>query len=446
MKVFILGLAAASVAAVQPDNYGKGVEYGGNKYQNSEPVVKKYDNGYDSGYKKDRSGYDHKDNDDGYRYTTEKRSGYGNEKDNYDQYRPTSEPKSSYNTSANDESNFNSFYDNLKICKAEYTLESCIINSASRHDCFSEQRIKECTTKFITGFCNDLGTTTTGKYDNGYVKCDSSTCADAALADSLLVYNKLLRDVNTALDVTPQFDQWSFTTIKLALASTRNHADCVIKSFFHYLGGCAKSSVLPKRDLKCLDKALSSSKCEWAQDTADGWNLPQFLQRYGDLAFNSVVGKMKSRFGTSSNARISKAVQDLLEDVADKETQFVEVINSDYDYVKEITSVDVCAPAIDNMALDSESGTDAELVRFHFPSEKPTEFCKAKYGETAYEDSDDEKSVNLYKKCAAFFKETKEKYKPETGHDWQCVGDYSSPMRVNEDGDVECMSTNGRDC
>ncbi|KAF0703520.1 hypothetical protein As57867_007589, partial [Aphanomyces stellatus] len=112
---------------------------------------------------------------------------------------------------------FDQFYDNLKLCAAENVLEQCIISSQSRRDCLSEQRINTCTTQFIQGLCKNIATTSTGCYDNGYFKATTDTCVDAALADSLLVYNKLLREVNTALAVTPQFDEWTFTTLNVAM-------------------------------------------------------------------------------------------------------------------------------------------------------------------------------------------------------------------------------------
>ncbi|KAG9413862.1 hypothetical protein AC1031_013071 [Aphanomyces cochlioides] len=83
----------------------------------------------------------------------------------------------------------------------------------------------------------------------------TSTCTDAVLADSLLVYNKLLHGVDKASAITTQFDKWSFTAIKLAKASTRNHANCVIKSFFHYLSCtmCFPQSCVLAQLAKCAD-------------------------------------------------------------------------------------------------------------------------------------------------------------------------------------------------
>ncbi|KDO18465.1 hypothetical protein SPRG_15343 [Saprolegnia parasitica CBS 223.65] len=385
------------------------------------------DDGYASGFKKPSKGYGKQPS-----------TGYGYADDNGD-YDPTP---------ISDEDRFHRFYDNLKICKAENALESCIISSASRADCMSATRIKQCTSSFITGLCSDLESTTTKEYDNGYVKCSADTCTDAALADSLLVYNKLLRDVNTALDVTPQFDQWSFTTIKLALASTRNHADCVIKGFLNYLDGCATSSELPKRDLLCLDEALNNGKCEWGRETADGWNLAQFLKTYGQVAFNSVVSSMQHRFGVSNERGIDKAITEVLVSVMQESTQLVQTVNTKYDFTNKVTSVDVCAVTLPAYQLDAEEGTDISTVLFHFAKTEQDAFNSLVYGETVYDNRapDDTTKVNLYDKCEAFFAETKKAFVEGKGKAWTCVPGIAFPTRINDDGDVECMSTDGKNC
>ncbi|OQR85114.1 hypothetical protein ACHHYP_12261, partial [Achlya hypogyna] len=443
-----------------PNGYRKGYDKYQDNYDGYRPARDGYQkDGYQkNGYQKGPSGYrngnaDYQDGYSGYNqrqpdgYSADKYGknpskdrygnygGYDDHRDNYGGYDPEPKPARS------DEDNFHLFYDNLNVCTAENALESCIISSASRADCMSVRRIEQCTTTFVTSLCDELATTTTGSYDNGYVQCTAETCTNAALADSLLVYNRLLSDVNTALAVTPQFDQWSFTTIKLALASTRHHADCVIKAFFNYLGGCAQSSVLPERDLTCLDKALTTSQCEWAYETADGWNLPQFLQKYGSLAFNGVVSSMHDRFGITPTAH---AIDDLLADVTDEATQFVQFVNTEFDYEEQTTSVDVCSFAVEE--VDAEDGTNIDAIKFHFPT-KRSELVEAAYAETCFDDSEPGKQ-NLYKTCAKFFDETKKAFKENAGVDWTCrmAENQYLPMRINADGDVECWADDGEHC
>ncbi|KDO17706.1 hypothetical protein SPRG_16895 [Saprolegnia parasitica CBS 223.65] len=402
MKVILLGLAAAAVATDQTNRatYGKQPAYGAYKPP-SQPAYNRQPSYNQDGYGKQPAyGHNVDDKQPDYGYGKQPSNGYG-DNHGYGDYSGDIET-----APISDEDRFRRFYDNLKICKAENALESCIISSASRADCMSAARIKQCTSSFITGLCSDLETTTTKAFDNGYVKCSADTCTDAALADSLLVYNKLLRDVNTALDVTPQFDQWSFTTIKLALASTRNHADCVIKGFLNYLDGCAASSELPKRDLVCLDEALNNGKCEWGRETADGWNLAQFLKTYGQVAFNNVVSSMQHRFGVSNERGIDKAITEVLLSVMQESTQVVQTVNTKYDFTNKVTSVDVCAVTLPEYQLDAEDGTDVSTVLFHFAKTEQDAFNSLVYGETVYDNRapDDTTKVNLYDKCETFLR------------------------------------------
>lgn len=337
---------------------------------------------------------------------------------------------------------FDTFYDNVVYCKNENKLEACIISSTSRADCTSEARINTCTTAFVNGLCKDLGTTVTQTYNNGKFHATTSTCVDAGLADSMLVYNKLLREVNTALSVTTAFDEWTFTTIKLALASTRNYADCVTRSFFNYLTGCAKYQVLSKKDVHCLDDALSNGKCEWAYEASDGWNLPQFLKKYGDVAFNKVIKEMKHRWGTTQEYQLEKAIKDLQDDVTDQVTQMVEFVNTDYDFKHSVTSLKACALPIPGFAVDADEGTDADTIRFHFPIKVANEYFKKRYAETEY----GSKPKSIYKTCAKYYSDTKKAFNPDAGKEWTCLKGWNVPIRINEDGDAECWSIDGEAC
>ncbi|KAF0752004.1 hypothetical protein AaE_006194, partial [Aphanomyces astaci] len=238
MKVALLGLAAAITVVAQDNSYNQqpsqypqpSTGYGGYSDDTDEPSrygskptrkpssyhTKKPTSGYGddndapSGYgskltRKPSSGYADKDIS-GYAmlgYGTKAPAGYSKET-RTPKPRPTADPKKP----------FNQFYDNLKLCKAEGDLALCIATSQSRHDCLGDRRVKSCTSQFVTGLCSELATTTTGAYDTGYFKATTDSCVDAALADSLLVYNRMLREVNTALSITTQFDQWTFTAVK----------------------------------------------------------------------------------------------------------------------------------------------------------------------------------------------------------------------------------------
>ncbi|KAF0716747.1 hypothetical protein As57867_002681, partial [Aphanomyces stellatus] len=343
---------------------------------------------------------------------------------------------------------FDQFYDNLKLCAAENVLEQCIISSQSRRDCLSEQRINTCTTQFIQGLCKNIATTSTGCYDNGYFKATTDTCVDAALADSLLVYNKLLREVNTALAVTPQFDEWTFTTLKLALASTRNHADCVIKSFFNYLNGCARSRVLPVKDLKCLDKALNNGKCEWAKEVADGWNLPSFLKKYGSLVFHQALGYMKQRWGTTQDAALATVIQDLVAAVTDETTQSIEFIDTDYDFTHRRTSINVCTLTAPWHVL-TKDGADALSVQFHLPPAVAATATTSSYGPMEWPNEDTTEwsgADSIYARCDAYFTKTKKEYEATSGLTWECLpfgsdgGTYLAVRLAADTLDAECLT------
>ncbi|RHY09487.1 hypothetical protein DYB36_000500 [Aphanomyces astaci] len=437
-----------------PSGYGSKLTRKPSSYHTKKPTSGYGDdNDAPSGYgskpartKKPSAGYADKDIS-GYAmlgYGTKAPAGYSKET-RTPKPRPTADPKKP----------FNQFYDNLKLCKAEGDLALCIATSQSRHDCLGDRRVKSCTSQFVTGLCSELATTTTGAYDTGYFKATTDSCVDAALADSLLVYNRMLREVNTALSITTQFDQWTFTAVKLALASTRNHADCVIKSFFNFLSQSAKSKVLRKQDTECLDKALNNDSCEWAADATDGWNLPSFLKRYGDLAFNQAIKYMKQRFGTSHESQLGHVISDLLEAVKDQETQFVEFINTNYDFTKRTTSVQVCTNTLPahSVGLTKEGvvvGADADKILFHLPLNvgdwSPTDNDLGWTAETNtdWKTTKTDKVAPIVKTCDAFYQATKAAYEKSeaAASEWKpyvlASGKYVIGHRV-ANSNVECV-------
>ncbi|ETW00615.1 hypothetical protein H310_07186 [Aphanomyces invadans] len=415
MKVALLSLAVAATVVAQ-DGYKAQPQYG------DKPAK------YDDGYGKEPSGYGKP----GYTVTRPPK--------------PTTGPKKP----------FDQFYDNLKLCKVEGDLALCIATAQSRRDCMSDKRVNKCTSQFVTALCSELATTTTGTYNNGYFSATTDSCVDAALADSLLVYNKLLREVNTALSITTQFDQWTFTTVKLALASTRNHADCVIKSFFNFLTESANNKVLRKQDRQCLDEALNNKNCEWAQDATDGWNLPSFLRRYGNLAFNQAIRYMESRFGSSQKSQLNHAISDLLEAVKDQNTQFVEFINSDYDFTHRTTTVQLCSfvPPSHSVGYQMNGkvvGVDASKIKFHLPI---TDSHDIWYAEptTSWKKRKGEKVPPIVATCDAYYKETKDAYDADvaTGTKWMAYkvkADSSFVGRRGKNLDVECIKADeGEGC
>ncbi|KAF0693135.1 Aste57867_15855 [Aphanomyces stellatus] len=223
----------------------------------------------------------------------------------------------------------------------------------------------------------------------------------------------------------------------MALASTRNHADCVIKSFFNYLNGCARSRVLPVKDLKCLDKALNNGKCEWAKEVADGWNLPSFLKKYGSLAFNKALVYIKQRWGTTQEAQLGKVINDLITAVAIDTTQTVEFISSDYDFTHRRTSVNVCTlPA--PWHLLSDKGSDADSLQYHLPVTASVTVGKTEYAAEPKTQWSGKNSI--YGQCDAYYQQTKKNYKDATV--WQCpkFGQTYLAVRINTAYSVECLT------
>ncbi|KAG9413863.1 hypothetical protein AC1031_013072 [Aphanomyces cochlioides] len=333
---------------------------------------------------------------------------------------------------------FDQFYDNLQYCTAENALEQCIISSDSAKDCLSEKRINTCSTQFVNSLCRNLRSSTTGSYDNGYFKATTTTCTDAALADSILVYERLIIDLVSSVVVTPEFDAWSFATIKLALSSTRNHADCVIKSFLNYLNGCAKSRVLPKKDLKCLDTALNNGKCEWANEGITGLlnldlnGLATKDSKFINSALNFAFGILEQGLTTVSKLFTGTTIQDL------------QYVHTDYDFEHGKSSVNVCTLTAPWQSLGNENGASANLVKFHLP-------LQYKDADTIFPELPREttKKETIYSTCDKYYADTKKKYEDRLADTsnidqfaWQCqqMSD-TSPfliVRLTADLDAEC--------
>ncbi|CAK4973950.1 unnamed protein product [Aphanomyces euteiches] len=489
MKVIFLGLIASAVLADQysqpkygsatygsnqpSDNYGSKSSYGSSGYSSKSTYDDSNDysaddygddQGYDNSDDYDsqpnyntKPSYGSKDSSYGSKPSYSKDTSYGSKPSKSASYdsgygaapsygkKTTSAPKA---TTDPVKRHFDQFYDNLQYCTAENALEQCIITSDSAKDCLSEKRINTCSTQFVNSLCRNLVSTTTGSYDNGYFKATTPTCTDAALADSLLVYERLVVDLVSSITVTPEFDAWSFATIKLALSSTRNHADCVIKSFFNYLNGCAKSRILPKKDLKCLDATLNNGKCEWASEGLYG------VVRHALQNGEALVTKLtKDTKFTNSVAKFGLGVLNQLVTTGSKlftgsTIQDLQYVHTVYDFEHGKTSVNVCTLTAPWQSVGIDGGAKANLVKFHLPLDfKDTDDITP---QLASEKKKMKGQDSISSTCSAYYEETKAAYLKRADdatdvgpYKWQCQqpspdSDYLI-VRLNNDLDSECI-------
>ena len=265
---------------------------------------------------------------------------------------------------------FDLFWDNLELCHAEYDLASCLLDCNSRNTFFLEQRIADCTVKFVRGLCGKLQAENK-RCDNGYIKLDADNCPTAAFADAFLVFNKMVTDLNSALTITPSFDEWIFTTIKLAVKTTTNNADCVINAFFNFLKQCAASNFISSQDIQCVETYLNDTSCGFYDEEEDGWNLPLLIERYGLAGAEEAIEKLKHGYGTDRDEDVLPALGKVLESIAAQSENGIHFVSTSYDDHLQQASVDVCPTAFVPMngLYDAEGiiGVPAEAVSFHFP-------------------------------------------------------------------------------
>ena len=322
--------------------------------------------------------------------------------------------------------NFDQFWNNLVLCDAEYDLYSCLLDCNDRHTFFNEKRIADCTVKFVSGLCGTLKATKS-KCDNGYIKLDEDNCPTAGFADSLLVFNKMVTDLNSALGVTPSYDPWVYTTIQMAITATRSNADCVITSFFNFLNQCATSNYISSHDIQCVEKHLSDSNCGFAAEDPEGWNLPYLIERYGLAGAEKVISKLKHGYGYKKDEEVIPALQKVLESIADEDAHGIHSVTTAYDYHTTRSSVNVCPQnwisMNENFATDGSEAIPLEAVAFHFPANGTAEF------ESAEVPLDPITDHTIYNTCEKYFEATKEIY--------------NASADVNP-GDI-CVSINGYD-
>lgn len=291
------------------------------------------------------------------------------------QYRMTAAPSKAPVFKDPKKQKFDQFWDNLALCDAEYDLKTCLLSSTKRSIFFKEKRIINCMTDFGRGLCKKIETTSNGKCDNGQVTIDKDNCRTAAFANALLVFNQVVSDLNEALRANPNFDQWSFATMKMALAATRSDSDCVTTSFFNYINQCAASKYISNENVQCVDNYLNNYKCSYAKEVGDRWSLPEFLNDIGLIEPSEFVEKMKKSYDTKSDADIYSAVKTLLGNVAEeKNSRQVRAMRYKHDHKLKTASIYTCPNKFKHFNNLYENqiieGIPESQVAFHFPIDK----------------------------------------------------------------------------
>lgn len=320
-------------------------------------------------------------------------------------YQPAYAPAKPAYQKEDPKKHYDQFWDNLELCNAEYDLSSCLLDCDNRVGFFEEQRIAKCTVSFVRGLCGKLAATKSKGCDNGQVKLDADNCPTAAFADAFLVFNKMVADLNTALYLTPSFDSWIFTTIKMAVTTTRNNADCVINSFFNFLNQCATSSYISSNDIQCVEKYLTNETCEFAKEDGDAWNLPLIIERYGLAGTEEVIEKLKHGYGTDRDADIVPALRKVMDSIASQDAHGINFVTTEYNYHSRESSINVCpqlwVPMNELYEASGILGIPIGDVAFHFPQNETLTF------ENATVAADPITDKTIYDVCEAYFEETK---------------------------------------
>jgi len=304
---------------------------------------------------------------------------------------------------------YEQFWDNLKLCDAELGLSECLIESNSEYDFLYEKRIAQCTIKFVEGFCGQLEYdqveykyTKDGKVrshriiDNGHVYVEEKNCQTTLFADSFLVYQDIIEEINTIIALSPSIEKWTIAKINMALKIIQKNADCTIKSFFNYLNQCAAAHFISDENVQCVKDYLDDdNQCAFAREDEDTWTIPKLVKKYGLFGAEKALNKIKDSYHVS---KVSEVMGELRKTLiqASKYKQGLKSIQSTYDTHKQIASLNVCPARFLSLNALRIPGLPVHRVNFHFPlSEALDPF---------YEKSECDK------KCEDYFIFTKKKY------------------------------------
>jgi hypothetical protein len=335
-------------------------------------------------------------------------AGYASASPHYGSY-----PAENTDSHLHSKDHFEQYWKNLELCDAEFDLSTCLLDSHDEHDFFREERIAECTLDFVNDFCGAL-VSNKSRIDNGHVLVDDVNCQTTVFANSFLIYQQLITNLNSIIGVTPSLERWTVANIALAIQVTRNNADCVINSFFNFLNQCASSNYISDKDMQCLEDYLFDEKCEFATDDVDNWNIPNIVRRYGMYGYEEMIENLKQSYGTTELSQVIPELQRILQDSHSEKAQGLHYMETEYDNNLQLASVNTCPNKYKSMNFEFEStgfeGIAVDEVAFHFPIEQEITFKKTGSEDIMAELDplyNEEKSLD---NCASWFEFTKDHY------------------------------------
>lgn len=309
----------------------------------------------------------------------------------------------------NTEDHFDQYWKNLELCDFNYDLSTCLLKSENELDFLGEEITLKCTVQCVKDFCGGLTLTDKSEIDNGSVHVNEKNCQTTSFANSFLVYQKIITDLNSIIGLTPSLERTTVAKTHLALQITRTNADCVINSFFHFLNQCSAESFISEKDMQCVEEYLTDTKCEFAEEAVDNWNIPALVQRYGIHGYNKVIEQMEESYQVTDETRWLKELKRIVSSGAAQKIHFVD---TEYDARTQEAAIQVCPQKFNPINTGGEFiGIDANDVAFHFPSDKIVQVTKKFEGvmESDVEDPDyvEEKCLDT---CREWFTYSKKDY------------------------------------